>query len=313
MDPATDELGAHVSAAGGVRNAPDRAAALGATVLQLFTKMPGRWAEPELSDDEITAFRAAAERCAIRAMSAHDSYLINLASPDVVLRARSIDSFSRELERCVRLGIQLVVSHPGNATDGDVPSAIDRNAEAVQIALEASAGVAILFETTAGAGRVLGASFEQLATLIDRIPTPLHDRLGVCLDTCHVWAAGYDIRSDYDGVIRHFGDTVGLHRLRMFHLNDSRGTLGGRLDRHEHIGLGALGDAPFDRLVNDERFQSVPKIIETPKDGDALAADTRNLARLRGYRLAPGSTGKKSRRTRNKYPDSATARRARKS
>ena len=283
--PVFDELGAHVSAAGGVRNAPGRAAELASNVLQLFTKNASRWAEPDLSSDTISAYRDEAARCGIRAASAHDSYLINLASPDDVLRARSLDSFVCELLRCHLLGIQYVVSHPGTATDGDVDRALARNAEAVQHALENTPpGVTVLFETTAGSGRALGASFEQLAALIARIPDPLHSRIGVCLDTCHVWAAGYDIRDAYDDVISRFEDALGLHRLHMFHLNDSIGALASRRDRHAHIGQGALGDEPFRRLLLDERFVHIPKLIETPKDDDALAADRRNLARLRGYR-----------------------------
>ncbi|HEX6136006.1 MAG TPA: deoxyribonuclease IV [Longimicrobiales bacterium] len=305
MNRSRDELGAHVSAAGGVRHAPGRAAALESCVLQVFTKMPGRWAEPVLDDAETAAFRAAVREHGISAMSAHDSYLINLASPDPVLRARSFDSFARELDRCTQLGIPLIVSHPGNATDGDFPSALARNAEAVQRALEESAGVSILFETTAGAGRVLGARFDELARLIDRIPAGLHDRVGVCVDTCHIWAAGYDIRNDYDGVIRRFDDTLGLDRLRLFHLNDCRGPLDARLDRHAAIGEGALGDAPFARLLNDDRLHHVPKLLETPKDGAALTADRRNLARLRAYRSPPAATGNKSPKSRNKYPKSA--------
>jgi deoxyribonuclease IV len=283
-DTAHDELGAHVSAAGGVRHAPARAAALRATVLQLFTKQPSRWAEPELSASEIAAYRAAAQAHGIGAASAHDSYLINLASPDPVLRQRSIAAFSRELERCALLGIPYIVTHPGNATDGDFDAAIARNAEAVQQCLEVCADGVILFETTAGAGRVLGASFEQLGMIADRIPAPLQPRIGICFDTCHVWAAGYDLRAAYDDVMLRFDDVLGLHRLRIFHLNDSIGVLGSRRDRHAHIGAGALGEEPFRRLLQDDRFGHVPKLLETPKDDDAEAADRRNLELLRSYR-----------------------------
>ncbi|CAN5892536.1 deoxyribonuclease IV [soil metagenome] len=284
MDRCLDELGAHVSGAGGVRNAPARAAALDSAVLQLFTKQPSRWAEPVLTSEERDAYRAAVVEHRIGAMSAHDSYLINLASPDDVLRARSADSFRGELRRCMALGIPFVVTHPGNATDGDMASGIARNAESVQEALEATRAVSVLFETTAGAGRVLGASFDQLAEIIDRIPTQLQDRVGVCFDTCHVWVAGYDLRDAYEDVMARFDDTLGLHRIGMFHLNDSVGALGSRRDRHAHIGEGALGDEPFRRLLLDDRLRAVPKLLETPKDDDAVAADRRNLARLRGYR-----------------------------
>jgi deoxyribonuclease IV len=279
-----DELGAHVSAAGGVANAPARATALDAAVLQLFTKQPSRWAEPELDAAVVIAYRAASTSAGITAAAAHDSYLINLASPDPVLRARSLDSFRRELARCATLGVTFVVSHPGNATDDDFDGALARNAEAVQQALEEIAGVSVLFETTAGSGRVLGSSFEQLAALIARIPDPLQDRIGVCFDTCHVWAAGYDLRDSYDEVMLRFDDAIGVRRILLFHLNDSVGALGSRRDRHAHIGRGALGDEPFRRLLLDDRFTAVPKLLETPKDDDALAADRMNLGRLRAYR-----------------------------
>lgn len=283
---APDELGAHVSNAGGVENAPARAAALLARVLQLFTKQPSRWAEPVWDDARVNAFRTNREQHGIGAMSAHDSYLINLASPDPGLRQRSIDCFRGEALRCNALGIPYIVTHPGNATDDDVPSAIARNADAVTQVLEEVPSVTVLFETTAGAGRVLGASFEQLAELMERVAAPLQPRIGVCMDTCHVFAAGYDLAGNYDAVMQEFGDIIGLHRIRMFHLNDSVGLLGSRRDRHAHIGEGALGEEPFRRLVTDGRFRDVPKVLETPKDDDAVAADLRNLGRLRGYRTA---------------------------
>jgi deoxyribonuclease IV len=285
-DGTADELGAHVSSAGGVRHAPARAAALPSRVLQLFTKQPARWAEPCVSDEECAAYRAAARDHGIAVAAVHDSYLINLASPDPVLHARSVASFRAELARCTALGVQFVVTHPGNATDGDRDSGIARNAEAVQSALEANTGVTVLFETTAGAGRVLGSSFEELAALLARIPAALQHRLGVCLDTCHVWAAGYDLRSACTDVLDRFDDILGVDRIRMFHLNDSVAGLGSRRDRHAHIGSGALGDEPFRSILLDERFRAVPKLIETPKDGDALAADRANLARLRALRSA---------------------------
>jgi deoxyribonuclease IV len=279
-----DELGAHVSSAGGVRHAPARAAALSSTVLQLFTKQPSRWAEPVLTDEEVAAYRAAAAEHGIRAAAAHDSYLINLASPDAALRDRSLACFTGELLRCAALGIDFVVTHPGNATDDDLPSGLARNAEAVQQALEAVNGVTVLFETTAGAGRVLGASFEDLARLLARLPAALQHRVGVCFDTCHVWAAGYDLRTAYDDVMQHFDDVIGTARLGLFHLNDSLMPLGSRRDRHAHIGRGALGDEPFRRLLLDDRFTDVPKLLETPKDDDVLRADRRNLRRLRSLR-----------------------------
>src|SRR5688572_26640889 len=281
---APDELGAHVSSAGSLSNAPPRAAALDAVVLQLFTKQPSRWAEREVTHDDASAYRKAARHSRIRLAAAHDSYLINLASPDATLRTRSIDAFQRELARCRALSINAVVTHPGHATDGDVASAVVRNAEAVQHALEAVPRVHVLFETTPGAGRVLGASFDQLAELIERIPSRLRRRVGVCFDTCHVWVAGYDLRHAYHDVMARFDDTIGWERIRLFHLNDSVGDRGSRWDRHAHIGLGSLGDEPFRHLLLDDRFTHVPKLLETPKDDDAVAADRRNLRRLRSLR-----------------------------
>jgi deoxyribonuclease IV len=279
-----DELGAHVSSAGGVGNAPARAAAVDAQVLQLFTKQPSRWAEPTPGPADFAAYRAAAQTHGITTAAAHDSYLINLASPDAVLRQRSIDSFRAELVRCVAFGIPFVVSHPGNATDGDMAGGIARNAEAVQQVLEDVAGVQVLLETTAGAGRVLGASFGELAQLLERIGPALQHRVGVCFDTCHVWAAGYDLRNAFHDVFARFDDALDVRRIRLFHLNDSTGECGSRRDRHAHIGLGALGDEPFRRLLLDDRFSTVPKLLETPKDDDAVAADRANLARLRAFR-----------------------------
>jgi deoxyribonuclease IV len=282
-----DELGAHVSTAGGVVNAPERAAALGARVLQLFTKQPGRWAERTFDEDTRAAFTAAAREHRVDVLAAHDAYLINLASPDPFLFARSCDAFRGELERAASLGLHFLVTHPGNAMGEPPDRAIARNAEAIERALEGSSYRGdVLLETTAGTGTALGARFAELAAIIARIGPALRPRLGVCLDTCHVWAAGYDLRNDFDRVIGTFADEVGLDRLRFFHLNDSRFGCGSRRDRHAHIGRGALGDETFRRLLQDERFSNVPKVLETPKDGDALKADRRNLRRLRAYRTA---------------------------
>lgn len=280
-----DELGAHVSTAGGVVNAPGRAAALNARVLQLFTKQPGRWAERAFDEETRTAFAAAVQEHGIDVLAAHDAYLINLASPDPFLLARSFEAFRGELERAAALGLQFLITHPGNTMGEPVDRAIARNAEAIERALETSSYRGdVLLETTAGTGTALGARFDELAAIIERVGSGVRARLGVCMDTCHVWAAGYDLRDDYDRVMGSFEDTLGLDRLRFFHLNDSRFGCGSRRDRHAHIGKGALGDAAFYRLLTDERFASVPKVLETPKDGDALKADRRNLRRLRGFR-----------------------------
>jgi deoxyribonuclease-4 len=282
-------LGAHVSTAGGCRNAPARAADIGAVAIQVFTKQPNRWAEVQLSTDECLAFRLALTEHGVAYANAHDSYLINLATPDPLLLDRSYAAFAAELRRANELGLDALVTHPGNATDGDVPRGLAQNADMIGRALEEMGGTAmVLLETTAGSGKVLGSRFEQLAEMIDRMPAGVRDRVGVCVDTCHVYAAGYDLRGDYDGVINALADVIGLGRVRLFHLNDSATPFASRRDRHAAIGEGSLGDEPFRRLVNDPRFATVPMVLETPKEHpddpkDVVTLDRQNLARLRGY------------------------------
>jgi deoxyribonuclease IV len=276
-------LGAHVSIAGGTSKAPPRAKAIGATAMQIFTKMASRWAERVCEEEECTAFLTELGETGVRETNAHDSYLINLASPDPVLRQRSIDSFIGELQRCAALELKFLVSHPGNFMD-ERSSGLERNAEAIGIALERAPGeTMLLMEMTAGAGTVLGSSFEEMAKLIEMIPLPYRKRVGVCVDTAHIFAAGYDIVNDYDGVWARFDDVIGRSRLRLMHLNDSKVPLGSRKDRHELIGEGAIGEQPFRRIMNDARLAGVGKIIETPKLADAETTDRRMLERLRGY------------------------------
>jgi deoxyribonuclease-4 len=280
----TDFLGAHVSTAGGIATAPPRAKAIDATAMQIFTKQANRWAERECEPDECTAFAAALGDTAVRVTVSHDSYLINLASPDEALRQKSIASFAAELRRCEALGLTYLVSHPGNYMD-ERASGLARNADAIAEVLERIPGRTILcMETTAGAGTVLGATFEELADLIQRIPEPHRARVGVCLDTCHVYSAGYDLVNDYDGVWARFDDVIGRDRLRVMHLNDSKVPFASRKDRHELIAEGTLGEYPFRRIMTDERLSSIPKVIETPKGDDATVTDTRMLALLRSYR-----------------------------
>jgi len=250
--------------------------------MQMFTKMANRWAERACEDDECKAFRIALADTDVTKISAHDSYLINLASPDQILRARSFDSFLSELRRSDALGLDYIVSHPGNFMD-DRASGIARNAESIGAALEAVPGkTMILMETTAGSGTSIGSSFEEMANLIQLVPGKVRRRVGVCIDTAHIFAAGYDITTDYDGVMRHFDDTIGLRRLKMMHLNDSKAPLGSRRDRHELIGEGAIGEGAFRRIMNDPRLQRVAKVIETPKI-EPDVTDQRMLERLRSY------------------------------
>ena len=276
-------LGAHVSAAGGVPEAPARAAAIGATAMQLFTKMGNRWAERDCADEECASFRDRLSATLVRATMAHDSYLINLASPDSALRARSIDSFTTELRRCSALGLHYLVSHPGNFMD-EREAGIARNADAITEAFEAAPGATILcLETTAGSGTSLGATFDELAAIIARVDARFQSRVGICVDTCHVYSAGFDLVNDYDGVIRRIDDALGLDRLRVMHLNDSKTPFASKRDRHELIGEGSLGEMPFRRIMNDDRLANVPKVIETPKLEDATVTDTRMLELLKSF------------------------------
>jgi deoxyribonuclease-4 len=214
---------------------------------------------------------------------AHDSYLINLASPDRALRARSEASFGAELTRCERLGIAHVVSHPGNFID-DRASGLARNAESYTRCLEAVPGaVGVLLETTAGTGSALGSSFEELAALREAIGRSVRRRVGFCADTCHLYSAGYDLRRDYEGVWRRWDAEIGLSHLKVLHLNDSKTPFHSRRDRHELIGEGSLGPDPFRRIMRDPRFAGVLKILETPKGDDEFTQDRRMLRRLRAY------------------------------
>jgi len=282
-------LGAHISIAGGTREAPPRAKAIGATAMQIFTKMANRWAESACADDECKAFRAALAETEVRVTCAHDSYLINLASPDPTLLRRSIESFVAEVERCQALGLDYLVSHPGNYID-DRESGVRRNADAITEALIRVPGRTVLcMELTAGAGTAIGATFEELASLIELVDPSVRHRMGVCVDTCHAYSAGYDLVSDFDGVWQRFRDVVGMDRLRVIHLNDSKTAFASHRDRHELIGEGSLGARPFRRIMTDERFVDVPKLIETPKLDDATKTDSRMLGRLRRYARATDS------------------------
>ncbi len=276
-------LGAHVSIAGGTWESAARAREISATGAQIFTKQANRWLEREVTGDEAAQYATAMQETTVRWSCAHDSYLINLASPDAELRARSIDSFRAELRRCHALGLQALVSHPGNFMD-DRASGIARNADGIVAALEAEPGpTRLLMELTAGQGTVLGSTFEEMADLLSRIPAALRTRVGVCLDTAHVWAAGYDLVSDYDGVIARFADTIGLAQLGCLHLNDSKAKLGSHLDRHELIAEGTIGGEAFRRIMTDERLAGIPKIIETPKGDTPAETDGRMLRLLRSY------------------------------
>lgn len=281
-------LGAHVSSQGGVAMAPGRGGALRATAIQLFTKTPNQWRERALAAEQIERFRSEVGRHGLEAVVSHDSYLINLASPDPVLRARSIDSFRSELERARALRLRAVVSHPGNYMD-DRDQGLERNARAYAECLEAVPGdVEVWIEGTAGSGTALGARFEELRELRNALPDRSRTRVGFCLDTAHLHAVGYDL-ARVEQVWEEFDRVIGLGLLKCLHLNDSRAAAGSRVDRHEWIGEGRIGPEPFRRIMRDPDFARVVKIIETPKRDDPLRHDRRMLRRLRAY--ARGNTG----------------------
>ena len=276
-------LGAHVSTVGGVAEAPARGAAIGATAIQIFTKTPNQWREPTIDAAVADRFRAELTRHDIGMVVAHDSYLINLPSPDEALRAKSIRSFIGELSRCRALGIPWVVSHPGNYMD-ERAAGLDRNARGYAECLAAVPGaVGVLIEGTAGAGTALGATFEELRALRDAMPEEARARVGFCLDTAHLHAVGYDVAGGIMGVWKEFDRVVGLNLLKCLHLNDSKAARGSHLDRHQWIAEGTIGADPFRRIMRDPRLAAVIKIIETPKLDDPVKHDRRMLRRLRAY------------------------------
>src|SRR5918992_4379789 len=276
-------LGAHVSVQGGVEKAPVRGKAIGATAIQVFTKTPSQWREPGISTESHAAFRRECERCELATIVAHDSYLINLASPDRQLSARSETSFIAELRRCEAFGIPYLVSHPGNYID-DRDAGLVRNAAAYSRSLRAVSGsVVVLLETTAGCGTALGSTFDELATLRSLIGDDVRHRVAFCADTCHLYSAGYDLVGDYDGVWRHWDQVLGLDLLHCLHLNDSKTKFASCRDRHELIAEGTLGAPPFRRIMTDPRFARTIKILETPKGKDEVTADRKMLRRLRAY------------------------------
>lgn len=280
-------VGAHVSTKGGVHNAPARGAAIGASAIQVFTKIPSQWREPVITSDVASAFRMSLADCNVTSVVSHDSYLINLASPDPHLSARSATAFKMELERSQALGIGWVVSHPGNYID-DRNRGLSRNAARVTECLRLVEGcVGVLLETTAGTGTALGASFDELARLREMIAADVRDRVAFCADTCHLFAAGYDLRSQYDAVWKEWDRIIGLDLLRCIHLNDSQTPLGARRDRHALLGKGSLGVDPFRRIMQDPRFREIPKLIETPKGTDGITNDKTMIRKLRRWAASP--------------------------
>lgn len=279
----TDYLGAHMSIAGGLHLAIDRAVAAGCGVLQIFTRNSNQWRGKQISDADCDLFRRKFAASGLHEIISHDIYLINLAATPGDVRDKSLLAFRDELETCARLGIDKVVMHPGSHL-ADTPAAgLARVTEAFDRLFGEVPQFEgrVLLETTAGQGTNLGRTFEELQAIISASKNP--DRFGVCFDTCHTFAAGYDIATEagYRDTMEQFDRIIGIGRLQCFHFNDSRKGLGSRVDRHEHIGQGTLGIQPFGFILNDPRFAIIPKILETPK-GDNDEMDAVNLALLRG-------------------------------
>ncbi|HEY6564059.1 MAG TPA: deoxyribonuclease IV, partial [Pirellulaceae bacterium] len=277
-------LGAHMSISGGYFRAVERAHAAGCQCVQLFTKNNNQWRAKPISREDATAFRESLSRLGVTHPLSHTSYLLNLASPDRDLRRRSVDALVVELERAAELGAFGVVLHPGAAMGAKESVALRRVSQGLNQAMTRVSGSAtiLLLETTAGQGSSLGWKFEHLADLLERVKTP--ERFGVCMDTCHVHAAGYDLstRDACEATFARFDETVGIPRIRAFHLNDSKVAFGSRVDRHEHIGRGTLGTAVFRFLLQDQRFRHVPMYLETPKGTEkGRDLDRVNLACLR--------------------------------
>ncbi|HVF98650.1 MAG TPA: deoxyribonuclease IV [Chloroflexia bacterium] len=268
------KLGAHMSIAGGYYKALELGQKNCCTVVQLFTKNASQWAGKPLTDDDSRLFMEFRDSVpfANTDLVAHDSYLINLASPDDVLWEKSIEAFAHELDRCEALGIPNLVTHAGAHMGSGEERGLERIASAIErvVGTRPEQDVMVLLETTAGQGTSLCYAFEHLRDVRELLSPEVRARVGVCWDTCHLLAAGFDFGDEYkyERMVESFDRIVGLDTLRAIHMNDSKKGLGSRVDRHEHIGKGALGLEPFRFIMNDPRFENVPKILETPKEGD---------------------------------------------
>jgi len=280
-----------MSVAGGLPRAVERGIVHGCDAMQIFAKNASQWRGRQLPPEEIRAFRRMVKRSGIKPVVSHASYLINLASANRGLRAQSLEAMGDELDRAESLGLLGVVLHPGCYTDGSEPHGLALIAEGLDLLLRQRprGRTLVILEHTAGQGTSLGSTFEQLATILGLMKA--ERRVGVCLDTCHLLASGYDIASPegYARTFKAFGRSVGFERLKVFHMNDSKRPLGSRVDRHAHIGEGFVGLEAFGRIVNDRRFRGLPMLLETPKaEGKATGPimadplDMKNLNALRG-------------------------------
>jgi len=276
-------LGAHMSVAGGVYTAAERGEELGCTAIQIFTKNANRWEAKPLTDEDISKYKEEMAKTSITNVVAHNSYLINLCSPDKDLIKKSRNACLIELERCEALGIPALVTHPGSHMGSGEETGVKGIAASLDWLHSKFTGTTakIALETTAGQGNHLGYTFEQIADMINF--TKDSDRLVVCLDTCHIFAAGYDIRTEetYNKTIDKFDRIVGLDKLSCIHLNDSKFDFEMRKDRHEEIGEGFIGLEAFGFIMNDERLKGVPKVLETPKGDDGKSQDIIALKKLK--------------------------------
>jgi len=261
-------VGAHISAAGGVENAPFNASEIGAKAFAFFTKNQRQWKSPPITEAQAAAFKKACADLKFppEAILPHDTYLINMGSPDLEIRKKSEDAFLDELKRCSLLGLKMLNFHPGSHRgEMDDEKCLSMIADSVNRALDKTSGVSAVIENTAGQGGSVGRSFEQIAFLIDRIEDK--KRAGVCLDTCHLFAAGYDLTTlrGYDSAMKDFDRTVGMRHLMGWHLNDAKSDLGSLVDRHQSLGKGNMGMEPFKFIMKDPRFDEMPLILETPE------------------------------------------------
>lgn len=278
-------FGAHVSIAGGIHQAFPAAESVGCDCLQIFVKNQRQWRGPELTDEQIAAYQSARRETGLTPVMAHASYLINLASPDPNSRRKSVRGLTDELERCEALDVSGLVVHPGAHLDDRLQAGIRRVARSLDEVHRACPAYRcrVLLETTAGQGTAIGFRFEQLAAVLESVKDP--ERVGVCLDTCHLFAAGYDFRTaeGYAAMIGELESVMPVSVIACIHMNDSKRALGSRVDRHEHIGKGKIGKRGLAHIVSDPRFVSVPMILETPKgtDGRGTDLDKVNLKRLR--------------------------------
>src|SRR2546421_2983608 len=279
--PTTRLIGAHMPTAGGIDKSLRNGRDIGCSAVQVFTCSPRQWKHPALDPEVVARFRQAREEAGIAFTVAHDSYLINLCAPDGAVLERSCGAFRDELERAEALGIPWVVTHMGAHLNSGEEPAIKLLCESITQILRETEGMAVgvALETTAGQGSCLGHRFEHIAQVVDGCAS--HPRLGVCLDTCHIFVAGYDIRDEesYDRTFDSFGSIIGFDKLKVIHANDAKKPLGSRVDRHEHLGEGEIGIEAFRRLVNDKRMLHIPVIVETPEAETMHAANVEKLRR----------------------------------